>query len=317
LEKTKRNKKVVLVGDGAVGSSYAFSLLQNGVANELSVVDIKAKERHTYGDILDLEDVLPLTSPLRLHVGSYQDASDADLVVITAGVPRKSGESRLDLVNKNTKILKSIIQPIIESGFNGIFLISCNPVDILTTLTQKLSGFPKERVIGTGTMLDTARLQVALSNRLNVSLQDIDAMILGEHGDSSFAAYGEAKIGGQLLKNISSQKSITENDLLEIQQQVHAKGNNIIENKGSTFYGVAVVLMRITKAILNNESLITPISAPLTGQYGLKDIYIGTPALINANGIANVFEEKLTIEELDKMRSSADKMLEVLKNVEK
>lgn len=317
MEKTKRNKKVVLVGDGAVGSSYAFSLLQNGVANELSVVDIKAKERHTYGDILDLEDVLPLTSPLRLHVGSYQDASDADLVVITAGVPRKSGESRLDLVNKNTKILKSIIQPIIESGFNGIFLISCNPVDILTTLTQKLSGFPKERVIGTGTMLDTARLQVALSNRLNVSLQDIDAMILGEHGDSSFAAYGEAKIGGQLLKNISSQKSITENDLLEIQQQIHAKGNNIIENKGSTFYGVAVVLMRITKAILNNESLITPISAPLTGQYGLKDIYIGTPALINDNGIANVFEEKLTIEELDKMRNSADKMQEVLKSVEK
>ena len=170
--------KVVLVGDGAVGSSFAFSLLQTTQEiDELVIVDLK-KEKAT-GESLDLQDITPLTSPVNIHAGDYSDATDADVVVITAGVPRKPGETRLDLVSKNTKILSTIVNPIVESGFNGIFVVSSNPVDILTTVTQQLSGFPKHRVIGTGTSLDTARLNVLLSEKLNIPVNEIDALVLG------------------------------------------------------------------------------------------------------------------------------------------
>lgn len=317
MEELKKHKKVVLVGDGTVGSSYAFSLIQNAVADEVSIVDIKPKEKHTNGDVWDLEDALALTTPTKLHAGSYEDAGNADIVVITAGVPRKAGESRLDLVNKNVTILKSIVKPVVASGFQGIFLISCNPVDILTTLTQKISGFPKERVIGTGTMLDSARLQVALAKLLDVSLQDIDAKVLGEHGDSSFAAYNEARVKGHSLMDFAAQKNIEPEKLDQIQQEVHSKGKNIIESKGATFYGVATALMRLTKAILGNENLTVPISAPLTRQYGIEGVYLGSPAIINANGIVHVFEEKLSPDELNMMKDSANKMLSVLENVQR
>lgn len=305
-----KSKKVVLVGDGAVGSSYAFSMLQANVADEIVIVDIQ--KDHSQGDVLDLEDVLPLTNPAGIRTGSYEDAKDADLVVITAGVPRKPGESRLDLVSKNTKILESIVKPIVNSGFDGIFLVSANPVDILTTITQRISGFSKNRVLGTGTSLDTARLGVALANKFNVSLQDVNADVMGEHGDTSFAAYDEATIEGQPLKDVAYNREITSKELANIEKDVRAKGGQIIRQKGATFYGVAMSLMRISKAVLNNENLVMPISAPLTGEYGLHDIYIGNPAVINAQGIAKVIEVPLSSDELAKMRHSAGQMAEIV-----
>lgn len=195
MTNAKKFQKVMLVGDGAVGSSYAFAMMHQGLAEEFVIVDV-VKER-TEGDALDLEDVQAFTSPKNVYSGEYSDAKDADLVVITAGAPQKPGETRLDLVNKNLKILSTIVKPIVDSGFDGIFLIAANPVDILTYATWKFSGFPKNKVIGSGTSLDTARLRAALGKKFNVDPRNVEAYIMGEHGDSEFAAYDEATIGSK------------------------------------------------------------------------------------------------------------------------
>lgn len=304
--------KVVLIGDGAVGSTFAFSLLQStNEIDELVIVDrTKAKAE---GDALDLADITPLTSPVKLYAGDYADAADADVVVITAGIARKPGESRLDLVNKNATILKTIIDPIVASGFTGVFVISSNPVDILTTLAQRISGFPKERVIGTGTSLDSLRLRVLLSKKLHLSVNVIDALMLGEHGDTSFAAFNEITIGGKPLTTLTA---LSSTDKAEIEEAVHQAGGKIITNKGATFYGIAKCLSAITRAIIENRNIVLPISAPLDGQYGIENIYLGTPAIINSQGIGQVIEYPLTADEVEKMRQSAITMQEVLTNIE-
>ncbi|KRK48737.1 L-lactate dehydrogenase [Secundilactobacillus kimchicus] len=305
MEDSKR--KVVLVGDGAVGSSFAFSLLQSTQVSEMVIVDLQ--EEHAQGDVIDLQDTLPETTPAKFYTGTYEDASDADIVVITAGVPRKSGETRLDLVNKNAKILDSIVTPVVNSGFDGVFLISSNPVDVLTSITQRLSGFPKNRIIGTGTSLDTARLRVLLAQELGIGTKGVNATIFGEHGDSSFANFDEATVNGKPLRGLPG---MTNDRLDEIEEAVKRRGGQIISKKGATFYGVAVNLVRICQAILNDSDVVLPVSAPLSGQYGLSDIYIGTPAVINANGIQKVIEYPLSEAELKKMRYSAEKLNEVL-----
>ena len=308
----KRRHKVVLVGDGAVGSSFAYSLLQTTQeVDELVIVDLNKEKAR--GDAMDLQDITPLESPTIIRAGEYADASDADIAVITAGVPRKPGETRLDLVNKNVKILKTIVKPIVDSGFHGIFVVSSNPVDILTTLTQKLSGFPKERVIGTGTSLDSARLNVLLAAKLDVPVSEIDAHIMGEHGDTSFAAFDEATVNGETIKTATE---LTADDYAALEEAVKKRGGEIISRKGSTFYGVAKCLAYIVKAILENRNVTLPISAPLDGEYGVKDLYLGVPAVINTSGIVKVLEHDLSAEESKKMEHSAAKMKEVLDGVE-
>lgn len=308
----KRRHKVLLVGDGAVGSSFAYSLLQTTQeVDELVIVDLNKEKAQ--GDALDLQDITPLVSPVVIRSGEYADAADADVAVITAGVPRKPGETRLDLVNKNVKILSTIIKPIVDSGFHGIFVVSSNPVDILTTLTQRLSGFPKERVIGTGTSLDSARLNVLLAQKLDVPVSEIDAHIMGEHGDTSFAAFDEATVNGQPLK---SSTDLTADDYAALEEAVKKRGGEIISRKGATFYGVAKCLAYIVKAILENRNVTLPISAPMNGEYGVKDLYLGAPAVINTSGIVKVIEHDLSAEESKKMTHSAAKMKEVLDGVE-
>lgn len=308
----KKQRKVILVGSGAVGSSFAFSLLQNVASVDLVVVDIN-KER-TLGDILDLQDVTPLTGSSVVRSGTYDDASDADIAVITAGVPRQPGESRLDLFKKNTNILKAIVTPIVNSGFEGCFVISSNPVDVLTTITQHLSGFSKEKVIGTGTSLDSARLCVELALKLNVLVSEIkNAYVLGEHGDSLFATFAEATVLGKNLPEIAA---LDKKTLLELEESVRSRGSRIIDLKGATHYGVAVCLMKICKAILNDEEVTLPISAPLVGHYGQKDIYLGTPAIIAGGGIKQVIEMQLVATERQKMALSAEKMRAILASLE-
>lgn len=303
--------KVVLVGDGAVGSAFAFSLLQsNREVDELVIVT--RQHDKAVGDALDLADITPLTGPTDVFAGNYEDAHDTDVVVITAGVPRKPGESRLDLIHKNVKILKEIIKPIIASGFNGVFVISSNPVDLLTTLTQQISGFPKERVIGTGTSLDTMRLRLILSQRLNISVNAVDAQVLGEHGDSSFVTFDEAMINGQPLNKIIQ---LTPEEKDEIEEQVRRAGAKIIQHKGATFYGVAKCLSSIVCAIIENQNTVIPVSAPLTGQYGINDLYLGSPAIINRQGIGQVIEYQLSLTELAKMHTSAEQLSAVLKEI--
>jgi len=309
---TKNHQKVVLVGDGAVGSSYAYSMMNQGLAEEFVIVDV-IKDR-TEGDALDLEDAQVFTAPKKVYSGDYSDCADADIVVITAGAPQKPGETRLDLVNKNLKILSSIVKPVVDSGFDGIFVVAANPVDILTYATWKFSGFPKEKVIGSGTSLDTARLRVALAKKFDVDPRNVDAYIMGEHGDSEFAAYDEATIGSKPLKAIAKEQGVTDDDLAKIEDDTRNKAYEIINKKGATFYGVATCLMRITKAILRDENAVLPIGAALDGEYGLNDVFIGTPAVINGSGLASVIEVPLSDKEKDLMAKSAATLKQVTKD---
>lgn len=305
------HRKVFLVGDGRVGSTFANDLLQNVKIDELVICDVVKKI--TEGDALDLEDLAPFVGQCKIVSGDYSDAKDADIAVITAGVARKPGMTRLDLVNANVKILKTIVQPIVDSGFKGIFVVSANPVDILTTLTQKLSGFPKNKVIGTGTSLDTARLRVALSHKTGVSVDHINAFVLGEHGDTSFENFDEALIAHKPLR---SYHELDDETLIQLETDVRKKGGKIIANKGATFYGVAMCLTQICKAILENHARVLPLSAPLQGEYGIRDLYLGTPAVVTANGISDVVELHLSENEKEKMHTSAGKMKEVLEGIE-
>ena len=309
---SKNHQKVVLVGDGAVGSSYAFAMAQQGIAEEFAIVDI-IKER-TEGDAMDLEDATAFTAPKNIYSADYDTCKDADLVVITAGAPQKPGETRLQLVDKNLKIIKSVVEPIVKSGFDGIFLVAANPVDILTYAVQKLSGFPKNKVVGSGTSLDSARLRVALGKKLHVDPRDVIANIMGEHGDSEFAAYSSATVGGKPLLDIAKDEGISEDELLKIEDDVRNKAYEIINRKGATFYGVATALMRISKAILRDENSVLPIGAPMNGEYGLNDLYIGTPAVVNASGVAKVIEVSLNDREKKAMADSAKQLEEVAKN---
>ena len=303
----KKQRKIVIVGDGSVGSSFAFSLVQNCALDELVIVDLV--KQHAEGDVKDLEDVAAFTNATNIHTGEYTDAHDADIVVITAGVPRKPGESRLDLINRNTKILESIVKPVVASGFNGCFVISSNPVDILTYMTQRLSGFPRNRVIGTGTSLDTARLRVALAQKLHVSTNAVNAAVLGEHGDSSIVNFDEITVNEQPLATVTT---VDEQFKTEIEQAVRGKGGQIINQKGATFYGVAISLMQICRAILNDENAELIVSAALSGQYGINDLYLGSPAIINRNGLQKVIEADLSEDERTRMQHFATKMLAMM-----
>ncbi|UQS84030.1 L-lactate dehydrogenase [Bombilactobacillus thymidiniphilus] len=300
----KNHTKVILVGDGAVGSSFAYAMALQGTANELGIVDI-AKDKTT-GDALDIADATPYTYPKAVYSADYNDTKDADIVVITAGAPQKPGETRLDLVNKNLNILKSIVEPIVAAGFNGIFVVAANPVDILTYGTLKLSGFPKERVIGSGTSLDSARLRKFVAQELQVDPRSIHGYMLGEHGDSEFAAWSHTTIGGLTIAELQqSHPQLTNDKLVEINERVVKAAYEIINLKGATFYGVGTALARICKALLSDENTVLPLSVYMEGQYGLNDLYIGSPAVVNRNGVREILEVPLSSEEQHKMQQSA------------
>ena len=308
---SKTHQKVMLIGDGAVGSSYAFALVNQNIAQEIGIIDIDTNR--TQGDAIDLSYALAFTSPKKIYSASYEDCHDADLVVITAGAPQKPGETRLDLVGKNLRINKSIVEQVVASGFDGIFLVAANPVDILTYSTWKFSGFPKERVIGSGTSLDTARFRQAIAELVDVDARNVHAYILGEHGDSEFPVWSHANVAGlQIYEWVKDNPEVDEEELVNLFFGVRDAAYEIIEKKGATFYGIAVALARITRAILNDESAVFPLSVYLEGQYGQNDIYIGAPAVINAKGIQNIIEIPLSDAEKDRMDASASQLKEVM-----
>lgn len=311
MSKTQNHQKVMLVGDGAVGSSYAYAMALQGIAEEFGIIDV-VKER-TEGDALDLIDATGYTYPKKIYSAEYSDCKDADLVVITAGAPQKPGETRLDLVSKNLRILSTIVKPVVESGFQGIFLVAANPVDILTYATWKFSGFPKERVLGSGTSLDTARLRVAMADLTGIKdPRSMHAYIMGEHGDSEFAAFSSASIGSLPFLDWAKEHDVSKETLDKIEDDVRNKAYEIINKKGATFYGVAAALARISKAILRDEDTVLPVSAYMDGQYGINDVYIGTPAVVCADGIKQVIEVPLNEEEQTKMTESAKTLKKVL-----
>ena len=305
------NQKIILVGDGAVGSSYAFALVAQNIAQEIGIIDINRAKAQ--GDAMDLSHALAFTSPKKIYAADYSDAHDADIVVITAGAAQKPGETRLDLVHKNLKINRAVVKEIVASGFNGIFLVASNPVDILTYSTWKFSGFPKEKVIGSGTSLDSARFRQALSDLLEVDARNVHAYILGEHGDSEFPVWSHANVAGLPIYDwVMDHPEIDEEAMVNLFFSVRDAAYDIIEKKGATFYGIAVSLARITQAILDNENAVLPLSVYVDGEYGLDDIYIGSPAIINAQGIKQVIEIPLTDGEQDRMTASASQLKEIL-----
>ncbi|MEC1374570.1 L-lactate dehydrogenase [Heyndrickxia oleronia] len=314
MNKEKVNR-IVLVGTGAVGCSYAYSLINQGVAEELVLIDVN--EAKAEGEAMDLNHGMPFApSPIRVWSGSYQDCATADLVVITAGLAQKPGETRLELVEKNTKIFKQIVKSIMESGFNGIFLVATNPVDILTYLTWKESGLPKERVIGSGTVLDSARLRSALGKYFNVDTRNVHAAIIGEHGDTELPIWSHAMIGIEHLNAVLKRKGDLKKECLdEIFVNVRDAAYQIIERKGATYYGIGMSLVRITKAILNNENSILTVSAYLNGEYGQSDVYIGVPAVINRSGIREVVEIELNEKETEQFNHSVSVLKETMQPV--
>ncbi len=316
MKTTKQHKNVILVGDGAVGSSYAFALINQGIAQELGIIEIPQLFEKAVGDALDLSHALAFTSPKKIYAAQYSDCADADLVVITAGVPQKPGETRLDLVDKNLAVNKSIVTQVVESGFDGIFLVAANPVDILTYSTWKFSGFPKERVIGSGTSLDTARFRQALAEKIGIDARSVHAYIMGEHGDSEFAVWSHANVAGVKLEQwLQENRDIDEEGLVRLFESVRDAAYSIINKKGATFYGIAVALARITKATLNDENTVLPLSVYQYGQYqGVKDVFIGQPAIIGARGIVRPVNLPLNDAELQKMQSSAGQVKRIINN---
>lgn len=299
------HRKVVLIGDGAVGSSFAYALLHQGIVGELAIINHTLSKAE--GDALDLEDATPYLGSIKIYsAATYDTCKDADIVVICAGAPQKPEESRLQLVTKNFKIITAITDKVMASGFDGIFIVAANPVDIMSYAVLKQSGFTPERVIGTGTSLDSARLKIALSKKFEVNPKNIDINILGEHGDSEFAAYSVAKVGGIPLLKLISQNGLTLTDLYNIEKSVRDKAYRIIDKKGATYYGVATAIMKIVKAILKNEHKLITVGCYLTGQYGYNDVFIGTPAIIGADGIERVIEIPLNGTEKNAMRKTVD-----------
>ncbi|ART77264.1 L-lactate dehydrogenase [Sutcliffiella horikoshii] len=303
--------RVALIGTGFVGSSYAFALLNQGVAEELVLIDLNREKSE--GDAMDLNHGIAFApTPTKIWYGDYKDCQDADIVVICAGANQKPGETRLDLVEKNTKIFKSIVDEVMGNGFDGIFLVATNPVDILTYATWKFSGLPKERVIGSGTILDTARFRYVLGDYFQVDARNVHAYIIGEHGDTELPVWSKADIGGKpILELMAKQEKYREEDLNDLFVSVRDAAYQIIERKGATYYGIAMGLVRLTKAILQNENSILTVSAYLDGEYDSKDIYIGVPAIVNRNGIRDILELDLSEKETEQFQHSVKVLSEI------
>lgn len=311
IKTNSEHQKIIVVGNGAVGSSYTFALVTQNIAQEIGIIDIDKDKAE--GDAIDLSHALAFTSPKKIYAANYSDCHDADIVVITAGAAQKPGETRLDLVNNNLKIFKSIVEEIVASGFDGIFLIATNPVDILTYATWKFSGFPKHKVIGSGTSLDSARFRQSIAELVGVDARNVHGYILGEHGDTEFPVWSHANVAGlQIYEWVKDHPETDEEELVNLFFNVRDAAYTIIEKKGATFYGIAVALARITKAILNDENAVLPLSVYLNGHYGLEDIFIGAPAIVNRRGIQNVIEIPLTDAEKEKYHYSAEKLKEVM-----
>lgn len=300
--------RVALIGTGFVGSSYAFALLNQGVTEELVLIDLNKEKSE--GDAMDLNHGLAFApNPTKIWYGSYKDCESADIVVLCAGANQKPGETRLDLVAKNLKIFKSIVSDVMNSGFNGIFIVATNPVDILSYAVWKYSGLPQSRVIGSGTILDTARFRYLLGEHFNVDTRNVHAYIIGEHGDTELPVWSHADIGGiPILESLNDEKEKLE----EIFVNVRDAAYHIINRKGATYYGIAMGLVRLTKAILNNENSILTVSCYLDGEYGVNDVYIGVPAIVNRDGIKKVIELRLNEEEKSKFEHSVSVLQETM-----
>lgn len=304
-----------MVGCGFVGSTIAYTLMQKGLFSEMVLID--AVREKAEGEAMDISHGLPFTHSMDIYAGSYEDIADAAVVIITAGANQKPGETRLDLVQKNAAIMKSIIAEIKRVSCEGILMIVSNPVDILTQVALQESGLPKERVIGSGTVLDTARLKYLLSEKLHVDSRNVHAFIAGEHGDSELAVWSCANIYGIGLEEFAGIRGFRdfENEKEEIYRAVRDSAYEIIERKGATYYGIGIAAARIAEAIVRDSHTVAPVSVALNGEYGISGICLSIPAVIGQGGAEQVLEISLNETELDKLRCSAEELKKVLHEI--
>ena len=308
-------RRVVLVGTGFVGMSFAYSMVNQGGAEELVLIDVNHEK--AVGEAMDLNHGI-LFSPEKIEIwaGDYSDCKTADIVVVTAGVNQQPGETRLALVERNAKIMRDVIKNVMQSGFNGILLIASNPVDVLTYIAWQESGLPKHRVIGTGTTLDTARLRYQMGKYLDVDPRNVHGYIVGEHGDTETPLWSHTSVGVKpIFDIIKDHPEYKREDLEEIYVNVRDAAYHIIERKRATYYGIGMCITRIVKAILNDENSVLPVSAYLDGEYGLHDIFTGVPAIVNRNGIREVFNLNISPEELEQLTKSVSILKETLDTV--
>lgn len=297
--------KVVLVGTGFVGMSFCYSALNQGSFEELVLIDINHEK--AVGEAMDLNHGLAFAPrKMNIYAGNYSDCHDADIVVISAGVNQKPGETRLDLLKRNSIIMKHIVSEIMKSKFSGIFLVATNPVDLLTHVVYEASKLPRHKVIGSGTSLDSARLRYEIAKRINIDTRNVHAYILGEHGDSEFVCWSHANVGAKPLSDvIESLDSIDFSDLDVIANDVKHAAYEIISRKQATYYGIGMALNRIVVAILDNEHAILPLSVYNDGEYDCENVYIGLPAVINRDGIHHIVKLKLNDIETKQLQASA------------
>lgn len=309
---TTDRRKVVLIGTGMVGMSFAYALVnQGGICNELVLIDINKVRAN--GEAMDLNHGLAFAkSNMKIYAGEYSDCKDADIVVIAAGVAQKEGETRLDLLQRNTEVFRSIITPVVKSGFDGIFLVATNPVDIMTRVTFELSRFGAAKVIGTGTSLDTARLRYLLGDYFTVDPKNIHGYVIGEHGDSEFVPLSQVMLATKSVVQMLDDKrnSYCREDMVKIEEQVRTSAYKIIEAKNATYYGIGMAITRIVKAILGDENSVLTVSAKLSGEYGGNDVFIGVPSIIGRNGVKEVLELSLSQEEMEKFNRSRSVLAE-------
>lgn len=309
--------KISIIGTGFVGSTTAYTLMLNGLFSELVLIDVNVTKAK--GEAMDLNHGLPFAKPTRIYQGTYEDSRDSDLVIITAGANQKPGETRIDLVHKNTDIFRDIISQVVKynSPDNTLLLVVTNPVDILTYVTWKLSGFPINRVLGSGTVLDTARFKYLIGEHVGVDARNVHGYILGEHGDTELPAWSLTTIAGMPMDVFCATckgcNGRTNRD--QIFDEVRNAAYQIIEAKGATYYAVALAVERIVEAIMRDEHSILTVSSILQGQYGISDVALSVPTIVDRNGINNVLEVPLTDEELKLLRKSADSLKEIIREL--
>ncbi|WP_373477154.1 L-lactate dehydrogenase [Candidatus Endomicrobiellum devescovinae] len=309
----KLSPKVCIVGCGNVGMRYAYSMMIGGVAREMVLVDYNKNKAE--GEAMDLTHGAPFVSPIKIYAGDYKDSANSDLVVITAGRGQKQGETRIDLIKGNAEIFKTIIPEIVKYSPKAIILVATNPVDILSYITYKISGKPSREIIGSGTVLDTARFRYLISKELNVDSRNIHASIFGEHGDSEFPMWSKAVVGDIFFRDYfeTQNKEKGEQKLKEIFEDVRDSAYEIIEKKGETSYGIGLSLTKISKAILKDQNSVLPVSSLLEDYYGINDVYLSVPAIVHKNGIRQVMKIDFDKEELKALQNSAAKIKEVIK----
>ncbi|BCN30288.1 L-lactate dehydrogenase [Anaeromicropila herbilytica] len=300
-----KQTKIAIVGAGNVGASTAYNLMIQGLCNEIVLIDINKKKAHC--EALDLQHgVEYLNREVKVYDGEYSDCKDADIIVITAAVPMVQGQTRLDMVESASKIVKSIVPPIMESGFSGHFIIITNPVDVMSYYVYKLSGLPKNQIIGTGTSLDSARLKLRIADIFNVDTKSVQGYTIGEHGDSQIVPWSHVTVGGKSLNDILADNKgrFGELDFEELRKLTIDDGWVIARGKGTTNYGIAATTVGIIKAMVNNENRIIPVSTYLDGEYGEKDVFAGVPVVLNATGVKEIVELHITEDERKLFKNS-------------